>query len=146
MNVKYRYTKNFIKSYLNNINKKEKDLCFIEAHAKTSIIYIQGGPEFIVQTLRVGTGYCNNHLLYRNVWAQVTRWGASKEKNRRKERQSFIESVVDKSNVYNNCSKLCPPVAIHVWQRRWSDCCTHSKMPSISRTRAADSDTRVTRY
>ena len=73
MNVKYRYTKNFIKSYLNNINKKEKDLCFIEAHAKTSIIYIQGGPEFIVQTLRVGTGYCNNHLLYRNVWAQVTR-------------------------------------------------------------------------
>ncbi|GFS63391.1 hypothetical protein TNCV_2309071 [Trichonephila clavipes] len=25
----------------------------------------------------------------------------------------FIQSVVDKCNVYNNCSKLRPPVAIH---------------------------------
>ncbi|GBN55211.1 hypothetical protein AVEN_185290-1 [Araneus ventricosus] len=27
-------------------------------------------PELILaQTLRVGTGHCNNHLLHRNVWA-----------------------------------------------------------------------------
>ncbi|GBO28251.1 hypothetical protein AVEN_44638-1 [Araneus ventricosus] len=29
----------------------------------------------MLQALRVGTGHCNNHLLYRNVWAQVTRRG-----------------------------------------------------------------------
>ncbi|GFU34658.1 hypothetical protein TNCV_1993711 [Trichonephila clavipes] len=27
----------------------------------------------MVQTLRVDAGHCNNHLLYKNVWAQVTR-------------------------------------------------------------------------
>ncbi|GBM94504.1 hypothetical protein AVEN_192992-1, partial [Araneus ventricosus] len=32
-----------------------------------------GGPKSMVQTLRVGTGHCNSHLLYRYVWAQVTR-------------------------------------------------------------------------
>ena len=32
----------------------------------------------MVQTLRVDTGHCNNHLLYRNVWAQVTWWGANR--------------------------------------------------------------------
>ena len=75
--------------------------------------HIQGGPKLMVQTLRVGTGLCNTHLLYRNAWAQVTRWDANKEKNRRKERQSFIESVVEKSNAYNNCSKFRPSALIH---------------------------------
>ncbi|GFW47914.1 hypothetical protein TNCV_2401011 [Trichonephila clavipes] len=45
----------------------------------------------------------------------------------------FIESVVDKCNVYNYCSKLRPPGAIHARQRRWSDWRTRSKMPGISR-------------
>ncbi|GFW49930.1 hypothetical protein TNCV_2315121 [Trichonephila clavipes] len=43
---------------------------------------IQGGPEFMVQTLMVDTGHCNNHLLYRNVWAQVKREGANKGNKR----------------------------------------------------------------
>jgi len=49
------------------------------------------------------------------------------------------------SNVYNNCSKLRPPTVIHAWQRPWSDWRTISKMPDISRTRAAATDIRATR-
>ena len=30
-------------------------------------MYLQGGPELLVQTLMVCTGHCNNDLLYRNV-------------------------------------------------------------------------------
>ena len=33
--------------------------------------FVQGGPEFIVQTLRVGTGHGNSHLLYKNAWLQM---------------------------------------------------------------------------
>ena len=33
--------------------------------------HIQGGPEFILQTLSVGTGHYNNYLLYTNVLEQV---------------------------------------------------------------------------
>ncbi|GFT82314.1 hypothetical protein TNCV_4651151 [Trichonephila clavipes] len=31
----------------------------------------QGSLESMVQTLKEGTGYCNIHLLYRNVWAVI---------------------------------------------------------------------------
>lgn len=34
---------------------------------------IQGHPEFVGQTIRVGTSHCNNHYLYGNVYEQVTR-------------------------------------------------------------------------
>ncbi|GFW93743.1 hypothetical protein TNCV_4542701 [Trichonephila clavipes] len=42
----------------------------------------------MVQTLRVDTGQCNNNLLYRNAWGQVTRCGANKE-NKRKEKLNY---------------------------------------------------------
>ena len=41
----------------------------------------QGCPEFMVQTLMVGTGHCNNHLLYRNEWAQVRRKQGKQQMN-----------------------------------------------------------------
>ena len=50
---------------------------------------IQGDPEFMVQALKVGTGYCNSNLLYRNKWSQVMRWGVNWENNKQKEIQNF---------------------------------------------------------
>ncbi|GFT19171.1 uncharacterized protein TNCV_303041 [Trichonephila clavipes] len=52
------------------------------------IVLLQGGPKFMVQTLRVGTGHCNIHLLYRNAWAQVTLLDPNTTNKRRKKRQS----------------------------------------------------------
>ena len=37
--------------------------CLASDNPVTSSAYIQGGPEFMVQTLRVGTGHCNNNFL-----------------------------------------------------------------------------------
>ena len=44
----------------------------------------------------------------------------------------LLESVIDKYNDYNNCSKLHPSIVIHIWHCWWSDWRTRSKMPSVS--------------
>lgn len=43
------------------------------------MIFIQGGSKFIEQTLMVGTGHCEDHLLYRNMWGQVEHSGTTME-------------------------------------------------------------------
>lgn len=40
-------------------------------YAETIRKFSMSHPEFMVETLRVGIGYCSYHLLYRNVWTQV---------------------------------------------------------------------------
>lgn len=36
-------------------------------------IITQRYPQIMAQTLKLGIGRCKNHLLYIDVWAQVTR-------------------------------------------------------------------------
>lgn len=31
-------------------------------------LHLQSDPELMIQALRVGTGHCSNHILYRIVW------------------------------------------------------------------------------
>ncbi|GFX21459.1 hypothetical protein TNCV_1398731 [Trichonephila clavipes] len=65
------------------------------------------------------------------------------KKQETKRKTAFIETVVEKCKVYNNCLKLRSLTAI---QRRWSSWRTPFKMSGISRTRAAASDIRATRF
>lgn len=46
-------------------------------HTNLFNILKQGDSIFMVQTLSVGIGHSNNHLFYRNILAQIKRWGTN---------------------------------------------------------------------
>lgn len=57
----------------------------------------------------------------------------------------FIDSIIDKHNVCNNCSKLCSLTVTNAWHCRWSNLHTLPKMTANSCTLAVAKDIRASR-
>lgn len=102
--------------------------------------YIQGDYKPMIQTLKVYRGYCKKHCLYRNVWAQFTRWGTY---TRRRHKKNVFDSTIGKYYVYRKFSNMRQPIAIHAWQLQWSDCYTDWNETSISRIRNINYCSRI---
>lgn len=86
---------------------------------QSSVIHTILHFELVVQNLRICTGHCNNPLLHRNVWCKGHGGAQIEEIKHEKKDEVFIDSIIDKSNVYNNCLKSLPSTVIHAWQRQW---------------------------